>query len=74
MTGQSLGATLKQMTSISFERLGRTILNYKTPAVILKCAYGFMGMCGNGGGKHNVAEVCSCLNPTLFHSSTKLDS
>ncbi len=40
MTGQSLGATLKQITSISFESLGRTILNYKTPAVILKCAYG----------------------------------
>ncbi len=33
MTGQRLGATLKQMTSISFESLGRTILNYNTPAV-----------------------------------------
>ncbi len=58
MTGQTLDTVLTSISfGVSFESLGRTMLNYKTPAVILKCAHGFMGMCGNGGGKHNVAEM-----------------
>ena len=40
---------------------------------LLKCAYGFIGICGGGGGKQSVEEILSCLSPSLFHPCNKVE-